>query len=418
MSAGNTAAGARFAAAARARTGAVADELLELSHALHARPELRFEEHEAAGRLRALLAGHGFAVEEGTGGLPTAFRAERVFGEPGAGPVLAVFCEYDALPSLGHGCGHNVIAAAGAGAALATAALMAEHGAKGTLLVIGSPGEEGGGGKVRLIEAGVLDGVDAAVMVHAAGYDAVSRTNLGRLSLEAVFTGRASHASAAPERGRNALDAATLLLVALGLLRQQLTPDSRVHAKVAEGGQSINIIPEHTRVELFARATDSGYLRGRLLDAVHDCVRGAAIATGTDYTFGEKAPAYDPMDPSPVLTALAADAFAALGRPIPPGSGWAGPAGSTDMGNVSMRVPALHAYVDAVPGAALHTRDFAAGAASPPADAAVLDGGAMLAAVLMALFTEPELLERARAAFAENHSTSPGSKGVADGGGS
>ncbi|MCA1223059.1 amidohydrolase [Streptomyces sp. 8L] len=388
-----------LALAARARTEELRGELLAISHALHAEPELRFEEHAAAGRLRAALAAHGFAVEAGVGGLPTAFRA--TYDTPGGrgGPTLAVFCEYDALPGLGHGCGHNVIAAAGVGAALATAGLLAEAGAAGRLLVIGSPGEEGGGGKTRLIEAGVLDGVDAAVMTHAAGYDAVSRTNLGRLSLEAVFTGRASHASAAPEGGRNALDAATLLLVAIGLLRQQITPDARIHARVAEGGQSINIIPERSRVELFVRALDSGYLRGRLLEAVRDCVRGAAIATGTSYEFGEVAPAYDPVLANPVLAALAADAFAALGRPVPPGSGWAGAAGSTDMGNVSQLLPALHPYVCAVPRAALHTREFAAGAAGSDADAAVLDGAAMLASVLTALFTDPGRLDRAKAEF-------------------
>ncbi|MDA5147035.1 amidohydrolase [Streptomyces sp. AD681] len=384
---------------ARARTEELRDELLELSHAVHGEPELRFAEHAASARLCTALDAHGFAVETGVAGMATAFRATRDLGGDG-GPTLAVFCEYDALPGLGHACGHNVIAAAGLGAALATVSLATGHGAAGRLLVIGSPGEEGGGGKIRLIEAGVLDGVDAAVMVHAAGYDAVARTNLGRLALEAVFTGRASHASAAPEQGRNALDAATLLLVAIGLLRQQITPDARIHAKIAEGGQAINIIPERSRVEVFVRSPDSGYLRGRLLDAVRDCVRGAAIATGTSHEFTEVAPAYDPVLANPVLADLAAGAFAALGRPVPPGSGWSGSAGSTDMGNVSRLVPALHPYVCAVPGTALHTRDFAAGAAKPAADEAVLDGAAMLAAVLTTLFTEPRQLARAKAEFA------------------
>jgi amidohydrolase len=391
-------AAARLATEARAAADRHRDTLLTLSHAIHAAPELRFEEHAAAERLRTVLAGHGFEVEAGVGGLPTAFRASRVLGD-GTGPTLAVFCEYDALPGLGHGCGHNIIAAAGAGAALATADLAAEHPVAGRLLVIGSPGEEGGGGKVKLVEAGVLDGVDAALMTHAAGYDAVSRTNLGRLSLEAVFTGHASHASAAPERGRNALDAATLLLVAIGLLRQQIRDGSRIHAKVAEGGQSINIIPERTRVELFARSLDSSYLRGRLLDGVRDCVRGAAIATGTTYEFAEVAPAYDPVLANPVLADLAVAAFNALGRPIPHGAGWAGAAGSTDMGNVSQLVPALHPYICTEPGIALHSRDFVAAAAGTGGDAAVLDGAAVLAGMLMSLFTRPGLVARARAAF-------------------
>jgi amidohydrolase len=310
-----------------------------------------------------------------------------------------VFCEYDALPGLGHGCGHNIIAAAGLGAALATADLMAERGLAGRLVVLGSPGEEGGGGKVGLIDAGALHTIDAAVMTHPAGFDAVSRTNLGRLSLEAVFHGRASHAAAAPELGRNALDAATLLLVAIGLLRQQLSTDARVHAKVADGGQSINIIPERTRVELFARSADHGYLRGRLYEALRDCVQGAALATGTTAELTEPAPAYDPVLANPVLADMAAKTFTALGRPIAPATGWAGPAGSTDMGNVSRVVPALHPYICAAPGAALHTREFAQVAAEGGGDSAVLDGAALLATLLTALFTRPDLVAAARGAF-------------------
>jgi amidohydrolase len=382
---------------ARAHTERLRPELLSLSHAIHGAPELRFEEHAAAGRLRNVLSNHGFDVEAGIGGLDTAFRASRTFGS--GGPTVAVFCEYDALPGLGHGCGHNIIASAGVGGALATAALLAERAGVGRLLVLGSPGEEGGGGKVKLIEAGVLDGVEAAVMTHPAGFDAVSRTNLGRLSLEAEFTGRASHASAAPEGGRNALDAATLLLVAIGLLRQQIKDGSRIHAKVAEGGQSINIIPERARVELFVRSIDSEYLRGRLLDAVRDCVRGAAIATGTTAQFTEVAPAYDPVLPNPVLADLAVEAFGALGRPIAHGTGWSGPAGSTDMGNVSQLLPALHPYVCAQPGIALHTRDFVGAAVGDGGDAAVLDGGALLATLVTTLFTRPDVLERAKAEF-------------------
>ena len=235
----------------RERVTELAGDLLAMSHAIHDQPELGFEEHHASGLLQRFLAGEGFAVRAGLAGMPTAFRAERTFG-PG-GPVIAVFCEYDALPGLGHACGHNIIATAGAGAAVAAARWLAAPATPGqqpagTLVVLGSPGEEGGGGKVRLVEAGELAGIDAAVMVHPAGFDSVARTNLGRVSLRATFTGHASHAAAAPELGRNALDAATLLLVAIGLLRQQLRADSRIHAKVAEGGDSINVIPERAVV--------------------------------------------------------------------------------------------------------------------------------------------------------------------------
>jgi amidohydrolase len=383
--------------AARHHAEALKPDLLSLSHAIHAEPELRFAEHAASARLAAALGAHGFTVDEGIAAMPTAFRATRAFGT--GGPALAVFCEYDALPGLGHGCGHNIIAATGVGAALSTARLLAERGAAGRVVVLGSPGEEGGGGKVRLIEAGALDGIDAAVMAHPAGFDAVSRTNLGRLSLRATFTGKASHAAAAPEEGRNALDAATLLMVAIGLLRQQVRSDSRIHAKVAEGGQSINIIPERATVELFIRSVDHAYLRGRLFEAVRDCVLGSALATGTVSELAEVAPAYDPVRADPVLADLAAQAFEALGRPLDPATGWSGPAGSTDMGNVSQLLPALHPYVCAAPRVPLHTREFTAAAVEAGGDAAVLDGAALLATLLTALFTRPELLDRARERF-------------------
>jgi amidohydrolase len=372
-------------------------ELLDLAHAIHATPELRFEEHQASARLVALLRDNGFAVSTPVAGLATAFRAERAFGA--GGPVVAVFCEFDALPGLGHACGHNIIAAGGAGAALAVADWLAESGRPGTVVVLGSPGEEGGGGKTFLIDDGQLDGVDVAIMAHPAGFDAVSRTNLGRVSLEAVFTGRAAHAAAAPELGLNALDAATLLLVAIGLLRQQLRPDSRLHANIAEGGESINIIPERSRVKLFIRSPDPEYLRGRLWPALRDCVGGAALATGTTGELAEVAPAYDPVTTNPVLAGLAVRIFAELGRPLDPVHGFTGPAGSTDMGNVSQVLPALHPYVCVRPGVALHTRDFVAQAAGPEADAAVLAAASLLGTTAAALFGHPELVAEAKAAF-------------------
>jgi amidohydrolase len=389
------------AAGVRKQVTALGGDLTAMSHAIHDRPELRFEEQYASGLLQRFLADEGFAVRPGIAGMPTAFRAERAFGT--GGPVIAVFCEFDALPGLGHACGHNIIATAGAGAAAAVARWLAGpetagQRPAGTLVVLGSPGEEGGGGKVRLVEAGELAGVDAAVMVHPAGFDSVARTNLGRISLRATFTGHASHAAAAPELGRNALDAATLLLVAIGLLRQQVRADSRIHAKVAEGGDSINVIPERSVVELFIRSPDSSYLRGRLMEAVRDCVAGSALAAGCTWELEEPAPAYDPVLPNPVLAELAAAAFAEVGRDVDPAA-VSGNAGSTDMGNVSQVVPALHPYLQVVPGVAIHTREFAAAARGEAGDRAVLDGAALLAAMAGALLSRPALVTAARTAF-------------------
>jgi amidohydrolase len=384
-----------LAADLTARVDARAAELIALSHDIHDHPELRFAEHHASERLVAALAEARFTTTTGVAALPTAFRAERVFGT--GGPTIAIFCEFDALPEIGHACGHNIIATAGLGAALAVAERLDELGGNGKLVVLGSPGEEGGGGKVLMAGAGELSDVDIAVMVHPAGFDAVSRTNLGRVSLEAVFTGRASHAAAAPEHGLNALDAATLLLVAIGLLRQQLRTDSRLHANLVEGGDAINVIPERSRVKLFIRSPDVGYLRGRLFEALRDCVRGAAIATGTTYELSEVAPAYDPVRTNPVLADLATQAFAALGRPIDPVTGTSGNAGSTDMGNVSQLVPAIHPYICVTPGLAIHTRDFAAAARATDGDRAVRDGASLLAITVAALFDHPQLVEQAKA---------------------
>jgi amidohydrolase len=388
-----------IAAGVRDHVAALAPDLVAISHEIHARPELRFTEHAAAKLLADFLAEQGFSVTPDIAGLPTAFRAERVFGE--GGPTIVVFCEYDALAGIGHACGHNIIAAAGAGAGVAAARWLAGHGGNGRLVVLGSPGEEGGGGKVTLADAGELDGVDAAVMVHPTGFDSVHRTTLGRISLEATFTGRASHAAAAPELGRNALDAATLLLVAIGLLRQQLRSDSRVHANVVDGGEQINVIPEHSKVTLFIRSPDKEYLRGRLSEAVRDCVRGAALATGTTAELTEAAISYEPVRTNPVLGELAEQAFAAIGRPAVAQTPEDPPAGSTDMGNVSQLLPSIHPYVCVAPGLAIHTREFAAAAATEQGDQAALAGAELLGTVVAGLFSRPELLDRARAAFEE-----------------
>jgi amidohydrolase len=391
-----------------AGVGAVVDdqlpELIALSHQIHREPETRFKEQTAVRVLTEHLQSRGFKISRDVAALSTAFTAERTFGD--GGPTIAVFCEYDALPEIGHACGHNIIAAAGAGAAVAAADYLEQRLDAGRVLVIGSPGEEGGGGKVLLADAGVLADIDAAIMVHPAGYNAVRRNNLGRLSMEATFIGHAAHASAAPERGVNALDAATLLLVALGLLRQQLRSDSRLHANVAEGGDSINVIPERSVVRLFARSTDPEYLRGRLYEAVKNCVAGSALATGCTGELREVAPAYEPVLANPVLAQLAADAFTAAGRPIDIYTSVEGSAGSTDMGNVSQLVPALHPYLQVTPGLAVHTRDFAAAAGGPDGDAAVRDGSTILATMIVALLTRPELLEQARVAFEHAKGTS------------
>jgi amidohydrolase len=373
-------------------------ELLATSHAVHAAAELRFEEKQSSQILQDLLGRHGFSVASGVAGMPTAFMAERSFGA--GGPTIAIFCEFDALEGIGHGCGHNIIAAAGVGAAVSAARwLTGYEDARGRILVAGSPAEEGGGGKIRMLESGILAGVDAAIMVHPAGFDAVRRINPGRAAFEVRFHGRASHAAAAPEEGRNALDAATLLLVAIGLLRQQIRPDARIHAIVRDGGQAVNVIPEDTLLSVFLRSPNGEYLRKRLLPALRDCADGAALATGTTVVIKESSPAYLPVEANPVLLALAEHAWAVIGRGTAVGGANGGSSGSTDMGNVSQVIPAIHPYVCVQPGSVLHTRDFADRAVSADGDQAVLDGSALLAAIACTLVRTPALLDDVKRSF-------------------
>lgn len=374
------------------------EDLVQLSRSIHATPELRFEEHESSKLIQQYLKKQGFSVTGGIADMPTAFRAERRFGT--GGPTIGVFCEYDALPDIGHACGHNIIASAGAGAGVAASSWLEKNGVvNAKVVVMGSPGEEGGGGKVFLINAGQLKDFDAMAMVHPSGYNAVDRPNLGRISLEFSFTGKPSHAAAAPDLGVNALDAATLMLVAVGLLRQQLRPDSRLHAIIVDGGQSVNIIPERAKVKLFIRSADETYLRERMLDAVSNCAKGCALATGCTVEIEEVAPAYQPIITNPVLGSLAATAFETIGRPIDPLPNKPTSAGSTDMGNVSRVVPSVHGYISVSPGLVIHTHDFEEAAGSEVGDEAVVDGAAMLATVVASLATHPELVDEAKAAF-------------------
>lgn len=377
----------------------IATHIVDTSRRIHAHPEVRFTERFAANLLTERLRTDGFDVEAGSAGLDTAFTATYGNSEAPSAPTIAVFCEYDALEGIGHGCGHNVIAAAGLGAALATKRWLQAHPQHpGRLAVFGSPAEEGGGGKTYLLDAGYLADVQAALMVHPAGEDRVRMQALARVALEVSFTGRPAHAAGAPEEGINALDAANLTMTAIGLLRQQLRPDSRVHGIVTDGGQAANIVPEHAALRLFVRSPDDGYLTDRLLPAVENCARGAALATGASVEISRPIPAYTNMSTNEVIGNLCGEAFTALGREAAdptPGA----VLGSTDMGNVSRVVPSAHPCLRLRPGLAMHTREATAAAGGDEGDRAALDGALLLAHCLTRLYAEPELLA---AAWAEH----------------
>jgi amidohydrolase len=383
----------------RARLGELQDLLLRVSHEIHARPETRFQEFHASELLANVLGEQGFEVRRPVAGLDTAFLGRFDTGRPG--PTVALFCEYDALPEIGHGCGHNVIAAAGLGAALLVKRLLDDDETLGgTLLVVGSPGEEGGGGKVPIIDAGVLDGVDAAMMLHPGGENLPGMRTLSRAGLEITFTGRAAHAAVSPEQGINALDAAVLTLTAIGLLRQQLPTDVRIHAIITEGGEAQNIIPERAVLQASVRAEDPRLLLEDVQPRVENCARGAALATGALVDIRLTAPTYLSIRPNPVLAEVVERSYHRIGRSTEPPRTDVFP-GSTDMGNVSQVVPSIHPNIEIVPGLTMHSRRATDLVAGVDGDRAVLDGALVLGMTAAMLFRHLEVVDRVKAAFVE-----------------
>jgi amidohydrolase len=348
-------------------------ELVALSHAIHANPELSWEEHEAAGRVAEILRDAGFAVEVGAYGVATA--VEAVYGE---GDLSVAICaEYDALPGIGHACGHNMIAAAGVGAALALAPLAEDAGLR--IKLLGTPAEEHGGGKVAMLVEGAWEDVDFSMMAHGiTGEDrpanGAHQTAVDRF--EVVFTGRTAHAAASPEKGINAGAAATLALNAIGLLRQHISKESNLNAFVSLGGEATNIVPDRAVVQVEVRAYELDIWRD-VKTRVLACFEGAAIATGCAWSWASTEHPYAPVVHDETLCALWDDNLTARGRTL---SGRPVGGGSTDMGNVSQVVPAIHPLIaflgeEGVP----HTPGFTAVAASPAADDAIVDAAVAMA---------------------------------------
>jgi amidohydrolase len=374
----------------------LADELEQLSHRIHDHPELAFEEEKAHGWLTDFLEKHGTRVERGVGGLPTAFRA--TISGRGAGPTVAILCEYDALPGIGHACGHNVIATAGAGAGAALARALGTLPFAGRVQIIGTPAEEGGAGKVRLLEAGVFRDVDAAMMIHGRCGTRVWRPSLGIIKVKAEFFGHAAHASSWPWRGVNALNAVIQLFLAMDTMRQQLRPDARVHGVITNGGAQPNIVPEYTSAEFYLRALDKEYVY-ELLRRFRAGAEGAATATGCTVKITADPVIHEPLKPNATMGKLFADNLAFIDFPEDPDDGEGG-YGSTDCGNVSHALPTIHPYVrispDGVPG---HSREFAEWARSPLARTGLLAGTKALAMTALDLLASPEALGQARKDF-------------------
>jgi amidohydrolase len=371
------------------------DLLLDVSHQIHGRPELCYEEHFAHDLLTSVLEQRGIATERGAYGMATAFDA--AVGTEG--PQLAVLCEYDALPEIGHACGHNVIAAAGLGASLAAASIAAEVG--GRLRILGTPAEEGGGGKVRMIERGAFAGIDAAMMVHPAGSDLQSMNTVAIHPLLIEYFGQAAHAAAAPQLGRNALDAAVLGYINVAALRQHISPQERVHGVFTHGGDKPNIVPQYAAQEWYVRSTTAATLQP-LKERVLTCLQAGATAAGCTCSHEwSDVPYSDMIDNWPMLSAYVVNATT-LGRVVEDPNKAAPVVGSTDMGNVSYAVPSIHPMIKVAPaGVSIHTPEFAGHARSPAGDQAVIDGAKAMAMTLVDLWTDPTIL----AAAAADHET-------------
>jgi len=373
---------------------AAREDLEATSRSLHENPEVAFEEHASAGLLCALLARRGISAERSVGGLETAFRAE-LAGRSG-GPTIAFLSEYDALPGLGHACGHNLIGVSAIAAAIGLSAAMPDLSGRG--LVIGTPAEEGGGGKILLLEAGVFDGVDAAMMFHPASYTLVERPSLASFRLRVRYHGRPAHAAAAPDEGINALDALVAMFVSVGLLRQQIRDDARVHGIITNGGAAANIIPELTEGVFTIRAADDEYARA-LLDRVVGCAQGAASATGARLEMETKQ-GYSAMRNNGPMATRFGQHLAALGMPPdPPPSRYR--MGSTDHGNVSQIIPAIHPYVSISDRQiAAHTVEFREAAITRQGFDAMHAAAKAMALLAIDLLSDGQLFDAARAAFA------------------
>lgn len=359
------------------------DRLVSLSQKIHSNPELGFQESKASSWLADYLEKNGFSMERGICDLPTAFRATYGRGEP----AIAILAEYDALPKLGHACGHNLIGTSAVGAGVAAKSAIDEFG--GTVMVIGTPSEELYGGKAIMAERGAFSEIDIAMMAHPGIHDIATTEALACQTLDVEFFGRAAHAAARPEAGINALEAMLLAFAAINSLRQHIRDRARIHGIITDGGEAANIVPAHSAGSFLVRAEDDAYL-DELTKRVLNCFVGAATASGArlEYKWGIR---YATMRNNQVLARLFSQNMQHLGRkpyPTDPGKAF----GSTDMGNVSQLVPAIHPIV-AVASAEedVHSLQFASAAASEAGNQSLLDAAKALAMTVVDIAASPEV---------------------------
>lgn len=368
------------------------EELVNLSLRIHDNPELGFQEEKASSCLIDYLQANGFQIEKYIAGLPTAFQA--TYG--GGRPRIALLAEYDALPGIGHGCGHNIIAASAAGAGIASKSAIDSLG--GSIIVLGTPGEEVFGGKIDMVKAGTFDDIDVAMMVHPDNRNLATTQMLACVSLDVEFIGKPAHAAAQPHGGINALEALILAFNSINSLRQHLKDEARVHGVITDGGEAPNIVPAHSAARFLIRALDNAYL-GELKEKVLKCFEGASLASGAGlkYSWGEKA--YASMKNNVTMAGLFSRNLELLGRQVEffnPDFG----CGSTDMGNVSQVVPSIHPTVAIAPAEVLlHSPEFAVAAASRDGYKGLLDAAKALAMTVVDILGQPEVLDGIKQEF-------------------
>jgi amidohydrolase len=374
-----------------------AGKIISVSHQIHDHPELGYEEVFAAQLLSKTLEEYGFKVEGGYAGIPTAFCARKGAGK---GPSVAFLAEYDALPEIGHACGHNVIAASALSAGIGLGSIVEDL--SGEVLVIGTPAEETDGAKVTMVKRGCFDEIDAALMVHPYNGDYTHTEAAAYDAIKVSFYGKSTHAAASPWEGKNALDAILLTFSNINALRQQMRPDGRIHGIISHGGTAPNIIPDFTEARFYVRAQHRSYLE-QLVEQFKACARGAAEATGTRMEMSNYENSFDEMINNTTLALRARDYLVReLGGKEPKRA--PDTFGSVDMGNVSSVVPGVHLLVDITGGKpiGLHTREFAQAAISKQAEAAILRSGKALALTGYDLLTDQNFLRSVRQEFIES----------------
>ena len=367
-------------------------QLSELSLRIHANPELALQEVKATAWLTQYLEENGFSIERGICELPTAFR-----GSYGAGkPAIAILAEYDALPDLGHACGHNILATCAVGAGVASTPASDRFG--GSIIIIGTPAEETHGGKIIMAGRGAFDNIDMVMMVHPGTHDVATTQTLALQSLEVEFFGQAAHAAAQPETGINALEAMLQSFTAINSLRQHIKDKARIHGIITDGGEAANIVPAHSAANFLMRAEDDTYL-DELKQKVINCFIGAATASGArlEYKWGDMH--YASLRNNLTLAQLFSQNMHSLGCKMPlsdPDHTF----GSTDMGNVTQLVPSIHPFVAIAPvGIALHSPQFASAAASEAGIQGLIDAAKALAMTVVDLVANPEIVSKVKEEF-------------------